>query len=38
VRPLLTILLVPRERLMPIVFVLCTVGSFAIASRCSTST
>ncbi|MEX0759873.1 MAG: tripartite tricarboxylate transporter permease, partial [Tistlia sp.] len=24
---------VPRERLMPIVFVLCTVGAFAIASR-----
>jgi putative tricarboxylic transport membrane protein len=33
VRPLLWILLVPRERLMPIVFVLCVVGSFAIASR-----
>lgn len=33
VRPLLWILLIPRERLMPIVFVLCTVGSFAITSR-----
>ncbi len=33
VRPLLWILLVPRERLMPIIFVLCTVGAFAITSR-----
>ncbi|MBL8674567.1 MAG: tripartite tricarboxylate transporter permease [Rhodospirillales bacterium] len=33
VRPLLWILLVPRERLMPIVFVLCTVGAFSITSR-----
>lgn len=33
VRPLIKILLVPRERLMPIVFVLCVVGSFAITSR-----
>ncbi|MEZ5592617.1 MAG: tripartite tricarboxylate transporter permease [Gammaproteobacteria bacterium] len=32
-RPLLRILTVPRERLMPVVFVLCTVGAFAIASR-----
>ncbi|MCB1715618.1 MAG: tripartite tricarboxylate transporter permease, partial [Candidatus Competibacteraceae bacterium] len=32
-RPLLRILAVPRERLMPVVFVLCTVGAFAIASR-----
>ena len=32
-RPMLLILKVPRERLMPIIFVLCTVGSFAIASR-----
>lgn len=32
-RPLLTVLSVPRERLMPVVFVLCTIGSFAIASR-----
>ncbi|HJQ56914.1 MAG TPA: tripartite tricarboxylate transporter permease [Vineibacter sp.] len=33
VRPLLWILLVPRERLMPIVFILCTVGAFSITSR-----
>jgi putative tricarboxylic transport membrane protein len=33
VRPLLWILLVPRERLMPIIFVLCVVGAFAITSR-----
>ncbi|MBL8706077.1 MAG: tripartite tricarboxylate transporter permease [Rhodospirillales bacterium] len=33
VRPLLWILLVPRERLMPVVFVLCCVGAFAITSR-----
>src|SRR5919109_2325622 len=33
VRPLLLILLVPRERLMPVVFVLCVVGSYAITSR-----
>ncbi len=33
VRPLLWVLLVPRERLMPVVFVLCTVGAFAITSR-----
>ncbi len=33
VRPLLKILLVPRERLMPVVFVLCCVGAFAITSR-----
>jgi putative tricarboxylic transport membrane protein len=32
-RPLLTVLMVPRERLMPIVFVLCTIGAYAIASR-----
>jgi putative tricarboxylic transport membrane protein len=32
-RPLLLVLRVPRERLMPVVFVLCTIGSFAIASR-----
>ncbi len=31
--PLLMVLKIPRERLMPIVFVLCVVGSFAIASR-----
>lgn len=33
VKPLLWILLVPRERLMPVVFVLCTVGAYAITSR-----
>jgi putative tricarboxylic transport membrane protein len=33
IRPLIKILLVPRERLMPIVFVLCVVGAFAITSR-----
>jgi putative tricarboxylic transport membrane protein len=33
VRPLLWILLVPRERLMPVIFVLCVVGAFAIAGR-----
>ena len=32
-RPMLTVLRVPREYLMPIIFVLCVVGSFAIASR-----
>lgn len=32
-RPLLRVLAVPRERLMPIIFVLCTIGSFAIAGR-----
>jgi putative tricarboxylic transport membrane protein len=32
-RPLLYVLAVPRERLMPVIFVLCTVGSFAITSR-----
>jgi putative tricarboxylic transport membrane protein len=32
-RPLLYVLAVPRERLMPVIFVLCTVGAFAIASR-----
>jgi putative tricarboxylic transport membrane protein len=33
VRPLLKVLMVPRTVIMPIVFVLCTVGSFAIAQR-----
>jgi putative tricarboxylic transport membrane protein len=33
VRPLLWILLVPRERLMPIIFVLCTVGVFSLSHR-----
>lgn len=32
-KPLLVILRVPRDRLMPIIFVLCVIGSFAIASR-----
>jgi putative tricarboxylic transport membrane protein len=32
-RPLLTILRVPRERLMPIVFVLCVIGPYAITQR-----
>ena len=32
-RPLIMVLRVTRERLMPIIFVLCTVGAFAIASR-----
>lgn len=32
-RPLARILQVPRVYVMPVVFVLCTVGSFAIASR-----
>jgi putative tricarboxylic transport membrane protein len=32
-RPLVMVLRVTRERLMPIIFVLCTVGAFAIASR-----
>jgi putative tricarboxylic transport membrane protein len=33
VRPLLHVLRVPRSILMPIVFLLCTVGAFATASR-----
>jgi putative tricarboxylic transport membrane protein len=33
VRPLLAVLTVPRTVIMPIVLVLCAVGSFAIASR-----
>ena len=33
VRPLLAIIRIPRTIIMPIIFVLCTVGSFAIASR-----
>lgn len=32
-KPLIKILSVPRERLMPIVFVLCAVGSYAISQR-----
>ncbi len=33
VRPLLLVLRVPRTIIMPIIFVLCVVGAFAIASR-----
>ncbi len=33
VRPLLMVLQIPRTIIMPIIFLLCTVGSFAIASR-----
>ena len=33
VRPLLWIVKIPRDIIMPVIFVLCTVGSFAIASR-----
>ena len=33
VRPLLKIIMVPRSIIMPVIFVLCTVGSFSIASR-----
>ena len=32
-KPLLLVLRVPHIRLMPVIFVLCTIGSFAIASR-----
>lgn len=32
-KPLLMVLRIPRERLLPIVFVLCVVGAFTIASR-----
>jgi putative tricarboxylic transport membrane protein len=32
-RPLLLVLRVPRERLMPIVFVLCVIGPYAITQR-----
>ncbi|MEP3280493.1 MAG: tripartite tricarboxylate transporter permease [Stappiaceae bacterium] len=31
--PLLMVLRIPRERLLPIIFVLCAIGSFAIAGR-----
>ena len=33
VRPLIKVLQVPRDIIMPIVFVLCVIGSFAIAQR-----
>jgi len=33
VRPLVKVLQIPREKLMPVVFVLCVIGSFAIQAR-----
>lgn len=33
VRPLIKVLAVPREKLMPVVFVLCVIGSYAIEAR-----
>ena len=33
VRPLVKVLMVPRQKLMPIVFVLCVIGAFAITGR-----
>lgn len=33
VRPMVRILLIPREALMPVVYTLCVVGSFAISAR-----
>ncbi|TFG82776.1 MAG: transporter [Spirochaetales bacterium] len=33
VRPLVKVLQVPRQKLMPIVFILCVVGSFALQAR-----
>ena len=33
VRPLLAVILIPRSYMMPVIYVLCVVGSFAIASR-----
>ena len=33
VRPLVKVLQIPRQKLMPIVFVLCAIGSYAIHSR-----
>ena len=32
-KPLLKVLTIPRTRLMPVVFVLCVIGSYAITSR-----
>lgn len=32
-RPMIHVLRVPRDRLMPVIVVLCTVGAFAVASR-----
>jgi len=33
VRPLVKVLSIPREKLMPVVFVLCVIGSYAIQAR-----
>lgn len=33
VRTLVKVLMIPRQRLMPVIFVLCVVGSFALQSR-----
>ena len=33
VRPLVKVLAIPREKLMPVVFVLCVIGSYAIQAR-----
>jgi putative tricarboxylic transport membrane protein len=33
VKPLLTVIRIPRSIIMPVIMVLCTVGSFAISSR-----
>ncbi len=33
VRPLLAVIRIPRSIIMPVIFVMCTVGAFAIASR-----
>ncbi len=33
VKSLVKVLLVPRQKLMPIIFVLCVVGSFALQAR-----
>lgn len=33
VRPLLKVIMIPRPVIMPVIFVLCTIGSFSLASR-----
>ena len=33
VRPLVKVLAIPRQKLMPVVFVLCVIGSYAIQAR-----
>jgi len=33
VRPLVKVLMVPRQKLMPIIFLLCVIGSFALQAR-----